>query len=245
MLYRRPLKAASRIIDRGRFWFALCAALLVLFRLQAGVHLAARPAASPAVPVQQNTANKAQTEAGQEDASPPAALPLAAKGAFGPALYLSALLQVMEPAPALKVIGALALAFVPPVILVTTLYCSHEIFPVMLRKDYLSFNNCVLFSRGSVPAGGDRQRCCATRALSFPLILALLAAIYFLVLVAFSVQTLWGSGMRAAAGASLAGSVATVVGLGAFMLLGLGMYYLSSPFFCTTSTSCLAPTPAH
>lgn len=30
MLYVRPVRAASRIIDRGRIWFALCAALLVL-----------------------------------------------------------------------------------------------------------------------------------------------------------------------------------------------------------------------
>src|SRR5579863_9776683 len=31
MLYTRPVRAASRIIDRGRLWFAVCAALVVLF----------------------------------------------------------------------------------------------------------------------------------------------------------------------------------------------------------------------
>jgi Flp pilus assembly protein TadD len=31
MLYVRPVRAASRIIDRGRLWFAVCAALVVLF----------------------------------------------------------------------------------------------------------------------------------------------------------------------------------------------------------------------
>jgi tetratricopeptide (TPR) repeat protein len=39
MLYVRPVRAASRIIDHGRLWFALCAALLVLLLLPVGVFL--------------------------------------------------------------------------------------------------------------------------------------------------------------------------------------------------------------
>ena len=31
MLFVRPVRAASGIIDRGRLWFAVCAALVVLF----------------------------------------------------------------------------------------------------------------------------------------------------------------------------------------------------------------------
>ena len=41
---------------------------------------------------------------------------------------------------------ATALAFVPAVILVMTIYRARESFPVMLRKDYLTLLNCVLFS---------------------------------------------------------------------------------------------------
>ncbi len=42
MLYVRPVRAASRIIDHGRLWFALCVALLVLLLLPVGVFLTGR-----------------------------------------------------------------------------------------------------------------------------------------------------------------------------------------------------------
>jgi len=42
MLYVRPVRAASRIIDHGRLWFALCAALLVLLLLPFGIFLTGR-----------------------------------------------------------------------------------------------------------------------------------------------------------------------------------------------------------
>src|ERR1700689_2569708 len=90
MLYVRPVRAASRIIDHGRLWFALCGALLVLVLLPVGVFLPGRAV--------------------------------------------------------VMTIAAIALAFVPAVILIMTVYRWHESFSVMLRRDYLTLLNCILLS---------------------------------------------------------------------------------------------------
>jgi Flp pilus assembly protein TadD len=173
-LYVRPVRAASRIIDHGRLWFAVCAALLVL--------LLART--SPQ----------------------------------------GGMVQLM---------AAIVLAFVPGTIVFITLYRSHESFPVTLRKDYLTFLNCVLLCLaaaflpvaviGRLIGFGQYQVVVA---------LALLSAseIYFLVLVVCSVRTLWGTGLAAAILATLVGLASLIGGLAAFRLLGPLMYYLASPF---------------
>jgi tetratricopeptide (TPR) repeat protein len=172
-LYVRPVRAASRIIDHGRLWFALCSALLVLLAVRGGVFLPDKPV--------------------------------------------------------LKIVGAMALAFVPVVILVMTVYRSHESFPVMLRKDYLTFLNCVLLS---LAAALLPLAVLSRIVLPVYLALALVAAagIYFLILVTFCIRTLWGSGLAVAGGAALVGLAATFGGLIAFLALGSFMYYLSSPF---------------
>src|ERR1700733_6304585 len=181
-LYVRPVRAASRIIDHGRLWFALCAALLVLWGLP----------------------NRA---------------------------FARGLMSVIDPAAVIRTIGATALAFVPAVILVMTLYRSHESFPVMLRKDYLTLLNCVLFSLSAafLPlAILSRMFVFA----NYELALAILIAdeIYFLVLVMYCVRTLWGSRFAVAGGAAIVGLMAMFVGMVAFLLLGSFMYFLASPF---------------
>jgi tetratricopeptide (TPR) repeat protein len=171
MLYVQPMRAASRIIDRGRIWFAVCAALMVLL--------------------------------------------------FG---GTSRMVGTVE------LIAALALAFVPAVILLMTIYRSHESFPVTLRKDYLTLLNCVLLSI----AAAFLPLAILSRLLllSSPLALALLVAavIYFLVLVACCARTLWGTGVAIAAVAAIVGMAAMYGGMFAFGLLGSVMYYLASPF---------------
>jgi len=179
-LYVRPVRAASRIIDHGRLWFALCAAFLVLVAIPGGALLGPRARIGPG---------------------------------------------------AIQLIAATALAFVPAVILVMTAYRWHESFPVMLRRDYLTFLNCVLLSM----AAAFLPLTALSRFVLFGhyrLALAFLGAaeIYFLILVTCCVRTLWGSGLAVAVGAAVVGFVAAVGGLVAFLLLGSFMYYLSSPF---------------
>jgi Flp pilus assembly protein TadD len=180
-LYVRPVRAASRIIDHGRIWFALCAALLVLWGLP----------------------NRA---------------------------FVRGLMSVIDPAAVIRTIGATALAFVPAVILVMTLYRSHESLPVMLRKDYLTLLNCVLLSM----AAAFLPLVVLSRIFLFSSLLAMAilvaAEIYFLVLVTFCVRTLWGTGLAVAGVASIVGMAAMIGGMVAFLLLGSLLYFLASPF---------------
>jgi tetratricopeptide (TPR) repeat protein len=180
-LYVRPVRAASRIIDHGRLWFAVCAALLMLWALP----------------------NRA---------------------------FARALVSAIDPAAVIRTIGALALAFVPAVILVITLYRSHESFPVMLRKDYLTLLNCVLLSM----AAAFLPLAVLSKILIFGNLLALAiliaAEIYFLVLVTFCVRTLWGTGLAMAGVAAIVGMAAMIGGMVAFLLLGSLLYFLASPF---------------
>src|SRR3984957_19909771 len=67
---------------------------------------------------------------------------------------------------------------------------------------------------------------------NYQVALALLGAseIYFVVLVAFCVRTLWGSGLVVAGGAVVGGLGAAFGGLIALLLLDQFMYFLASPF---------------
>lgn len=192
LLYVRPVRAASRIIDHGRLWFALCAALLVLLILPGGVFL--------------------------PDSPPPHPLPIT-------------MILAVAPTSIVKTIGAIALALVPAVILVMTVYRWHESFAVTLRRDYLTFLNCVLLSM----AAAFLPLALLSRFVlfgSYQFALSLLGAseIYFLLLVMFCARTLWGTGLAVAGGAALAGIAAAFAGMIAFLMLGSFMYYLASPF---------------
>jgi tetratricopeptide (TPR) repeat protein len=144
--------------------------------------------------------------------------------------FARGLMSAIDPAAVIRTIGATALAFVPAVILVMTIYKSHESFPVMLRKDYLTLLNCVLLSM----TAAFLPLAVLGRIFLFNdlLALAILAAaeIYFLVLVTFCVRTLWGSGLFAAGVAAVVGILAMFGGMVAFLLLGSFMYFLASPF---------------
>jgi len=229
MLYVQPVKAASRIIDTGRFWFALCAVLLALVGVQAGAYKATEIVDPPSARLralleERKAVHQNPSAESDDDASPPVAVDR------GP--VPSQFLMVFGPTATIKVLGAFALAFVPAVILVMTVQRWHESFAVMLRKEYLSVLNCVFFSLTAAYLPVAVVGFVLPPGQSPLLWVALMAAgqIYFLILASICVRTLWGSGMLAAIGASLAGSVGTVVGLIAFSMLGSFGYYLSSPF---------------
>jgi len=179
-LYVRPVRAASRIIDHGRLWFALSVAFLVLAGMPGGVFPGPRARIAPGL---------------------------------------------------IQLIGAIALAFVPAVILVMTVYRWHESFSVMLRRDYLTLLNCVLLSMAAafLPLA-VLSRLVVFGHYQWALALLGASAIYALILVTYCVRTLWGSGLAVAGGAAIVGLAALLAGLAAFLMLGSLMYYLSSPF---------------
>ncbi len=191
MLYVRPVRAAGGIIDRGRFWFALCAALLVLLLMPSGIFLPA---------------------------------------GVRPSLFATIILAI-APTSVIKVLGTIALVFVPAVILIVTIYRWQESFAVMLRRDYLTLLNCVLLSMAAafLPLAVV-SRFLPFMGYGFTLLLLGAEEIYFLVLLTFCIRTLWGSGLAVAGGAAVVGLAAMLGGLVAFVLLGPVMYYLSSPF---------------
>src|SRR5260370_29855328 len=131
-LYWRPVRAASRIIDEGRIWFAIFAAVLAIVAMQFGTADTIQKYVQPS-----------QIEAEQDDELPtqtPSGDPLVAM-----------LGLTLEPTATLKFLPALALAFLPAVVLVITLSRSHESFAVVLRKDYLPLLNCLLLSVAAAP----------------------------------------------------------------------------------------------
>lgn len=189
LLYVRPVQAASRIIDRGRIWFAVVAALLALAFSPGRVILP--PGSSPAAQI---------------------------------------ILAAIQPISSLRILGAIALAYVPAAILTMTVYRWRESFAVMLRKDYLTLLNCVLLAI----AAAFLPLAVVTRMVYFggfaTLVLEIAAQIYFLILAACSIRTLYGCGAAMAGVAALIGMAAMFGGVIAFLFLGGLMYYVASPF---------------
>ncbi len=106
-LYWQPVRAASRIIDEGRIWFAICAAVLAIAAMQFGTSDTIRKYIQPS-----------QIDAEQDDE-------LSAPTTSGDPL-VAMLGLTLEPTATLKFLAALALAFVPAVVLIVTLNRSHD-----------------------------------------------------------------------------------------------------------------------
>jgi hypothetical protein len=218
-LYRQPVRAASRIIDEGRIWFAVCTAIVALAGMQFGT--------SGAIGryVQPNHAAVEQDVA--QDAAPSTHTPRREH----PDTAIFA--QALAPSAILKFLAALALAFVPVVVLVITLNRSHESFAVMLRKDWLPLLNCLLLAAAAayLPVAVVTTGLTFARIPGTPiLIVAGLGHLYFLFLGVCCVRTMWGTSFGIATLATGLGCVAMLAGAVAFGMLGRGMYYFTSPW---------------
>src|ERR1700693_5083107 len=139
---------------------------------------------------------------------------------------------IADPAMLIKVPAALALGFVPGIVLVVTIWRSHESFGVMLRKDFLPLLTCVLmcFAAVYLPFAA-----CSTVVGAWPTytwfqpVLGFVALAAFVVLAACCTRTLWGTGYFVAAGSVAVGFVAAIGALIASVVLGRFVYYLASP----------------
>jgi tetratricopeptide (TPR) repeat protein len=180
-LYWTPVKAASRIIDEGRLWFAVVAAGLALVWMRAVTRLG--------------------------------------------------VVYIADATIVIKVLAALAFGFVPGVVLVVTIWRSHESFGVMLRKDFSPLLTCVLMSFAAVylPFAALSTAARALPDTWFQPLLGFGALVWFVALAACCTRTLWGTGYLVAAGSVAAGFGAAIGALIASMVLGRFMYYLASP----------------
>lgn len=212
-LYRQPIRAASRIIDEGRIWFAICAAVVAIAGMQFGMSGAIQKHVQPShIVTEQDDEPSAQTTGSE----PVAAI----------------LGMTLEPTATLKFLAALALAFVPAVVLVITLNRSHESFAVMLRKDYLPLLNCLLLSVAAayIPVAIVIKMLALAHVEALP-ILALAGAghLYFLFLGACCVRTVWGTSFKVATLATGLGCAAMLAGEAAAGMVGGMRYYFFSP----------------
>ena len=139
---------------------------------------------------------------------------------------------IADPTIVIKILAALAFGFVPGVVLVVTIWRSHESFGVMLRKDFSPLLTCVLMSFAAVYLPFAALSTVARVWLPYTWFQPLFgfgALVWFVALAACCTRTLWGTGYLVAAGSVAAGFGAAIGALIASMVLGRFMYYLASP----------------
>jgi tetratricopeptide (TPR) repeat protein len=143
------------------------------------------------------------------------------------------LVYIADPTIVIKVLAALALGFVPGVILVVTLWRSHESFGVMFRKDFSPLLTSVLMAFAAVYLSFAALSTVARAVLPFawfqPLF-GFVALVAFAALAACCTRTLWGTGYLVAAASVAVGFGATIGALVASVVLGRFVSYLASPF---------------
>ena len=194
LLYARPLNAIGRILDHGRLWFAIGAAMCVSLLLHA-------------------------SDAGVRPATP-------ATGMLEGALlrFLS-----YEPGSYVAPLGAVAIVLAPAILAVRAV-SGFGSFGVLMRSDYLPLLLCMLTSwtAAYLPLavlgvlGGAWLH-------TLPYYAAV--NLYFVVLAALSVRTVFGTGFVPAVGMTALGWGLAVLGAGLFTILGPARYYLMSPLF--------------
>lgn len=222
MLYFRPVAGISRILDHGRLWFAIVAALAVSFV----VHIpAARFAAEVSHPRMVRVPAPSGEEA-PEEATEPRPQPAGASHILWDA-WASWIGFVSFFAP----IGALALVFIPVVIFVRAV-SGYGSFSVLMRGDYLSMLLCVLMTWAAayLPLAVVAATIGMNVNWSALMPLFLVSNLYFAVLAALSIRSLWGTEFGAAIGLTLIGCAAAVIGIALSDFAGPFRYYLLSPF---------------
>jgi len=127
---------------------------------------------------------------------------------------------------------AIAVALVPVTIALRAV-AGHGSFSVLMRRDYLSLLMCALlcwsaaFLLLAVAIGAVYWGSGGESSIHVAPVFAV-ATLYFLILTALAVRTVWGTTFFAALGLTLAGSAVAVVFTG--LLPFVPIYYLASPF---------------
>jgi Tfp pilus assembly protein PilF len=236
LLYVRPVTAISRILDHGRLWFAIVAALAVSLTVHLPGFTAERAAdkvieqtrkrmeSGQVKKTPAETAPTQQKEAGEEpeEASPfPGAGVLTMAALRWTGFYLMSFVTPLI---------ALALAFIPVVILVRAV-SGYGSFPVLMRSEYLSLLLCGLmtWTAAYLPLAVATPIMGQWGLLSYVSVF-IVANLYFVVLAALSIRTLLGTGFGQALGLAAIASMAAVIGIALSDFTGGMRYYMMSPF---------------
>jgi tetratricopeptide (TPR) repeat protein len=216
LLYARPLRAMSEIIDEGSLLFGIAGVIGVWLLTSGALYMALTPAYAPLLPT--DRAADRPEAAYDEDAGvmvdpetgEPAATPRAMAGASAFAATLTGVSILM-----------LVALYAPLTLLLLTIFEPIGSFGVAFRRDFGPFLACLLFAwtAARLPV--------ALVALAQPGFLATLALwlaslVYFTVLAACACRVVFGVGRAPAAGAAMLGWLAV------FLTPFIG--FLASPF---------------
>jgi tetratricopeptide (TPR) repeat protein len=246
LLYVRPVAAISRILDHGRMWFAIVAALGVSVL----VHLPESrmtPSMSPEMrrpatnrdgareeerAAKGGTAKRAQADHDEDrDETRDETRDEEPKTSIAVGIIALAALRWIElfPGGFIAPIGALAVVFLPVVVFARAV-SGFGSFSVLMRRDYSTMLMCMLFAWAAAYLPVAAVLFIVTG--MGPWIMAIYAAgaAYFTVLAALGLRTMLGINFAPAAGLAAVGSIGAILGLAVYDVAGPLRYYAMSPF---------------
>jgi tetratricopeptide (TPR) repeat protein len=237
LLYVRPVAAISRILDRGKLWFAILVALAVsglvhtpsMFVPLDPVHRASRTKAATAEQMAKDTPPTPPVASPTQSADSGDDEELAGT-ASAPGLFLGALFQWtgMMPGSFFAPLGALAVAFIPVIVCVRAAM-GFGSFSIIMRRDYLALLMLMLF----IWAGCYLPVTAAGFLIGFTPVMMIFygaGAVYFALMAAMGLRTMLGIDFAPALGLAIVGCVGAVLGLAIFEVAGPLRSYALSPF---------------
>jgi hypothetical protein len=236
LLYVRPVTAISRILDHGRLWFAVLAAIGVSVLL----HI---PMLTFVAEVSKQTAAIERTQQVHAPKAPPAAAQesrgdekdekeeAAPAGPTGPGVLVEAARNWIGYAAFTAPLVGLALVFVPVVIFARAV-SGYGSFPVLMRSDYMSLLLCVFMAWAAAYLPLAVVAAVIGMHVNWASLIPvfIVANLYFAILAAFSIRTLMGIGFGPAAGLAAIGCAAAIIGITLSDFAGSLRYYMMSPF---------------
>jgi len=241
LLYVRPVAGISRILDQGRLWFAILAAVVVSVALHTSDMFALDVDGMRSTLKTPMAREAFRKQSKQEPLAPE--LEKMVKQAEDEGAHPSPVFFVRDAAARLAsydswsfftAIWAIAVAMVPAIIALRAA-TGFGSFSVLMRRDYLSLLMCTLLCWSAVYlvvaiAQGVVSYGSGARASIHVVAVFAVAGLYFLALTAIAIRTALGTTVGSAAGLTLAGSVAALIGAGLFGVVGSSLYFLASPF---------------
>ena len=248
-LYISPLKTFSRILDEGRLVFALACALIAVLTLQIPrtVDYYREQAKQTSRLVRERVARmQAKAQARAEKNTPPEGsaasdesdddfADLMTPPALAPPSILDAIdrFTARTPTQYFSPLFALAICFVPTVILLVTLWANLGGFSTILFRDYMSLLVCCLLAWAApylaLASVNQGLRLSHVSAYDHPA-LWWVAQGYFTLLAVFVIRTVFGTTYALAAGAAGGAWAASIGGLFLYSTFGNVTAYLASPF---------------
>jgi tetratricopeptide (TPR) repeat protein len=242
LLYVRPVAAISRILDHGRLWFAIVAALgvSVLVHLPESTmslqtHAVAIKREAPAEA--ERAAKGGATRGAQKEDDEDRAQDRDGAGGEEPKtsvvagiIALAALRWIeLLPGSFIAPIGALAVAFLPVVVFVRAASGLGS-FSVLMRRDYLTMLMCLLFAWAAAYLPIALAIFVVTGIGPWIMAFYFAGGVYFTVLAALGLRTMLGVNFAPAAGLAVVGSIGAILGLAIYEIAGPLRSYAMSPF---------------